>query len=298
MIKNIYTITFIPVLIIFFFDSNNIYCQISKKNNLKYYKKSPTTIAYVEVNNNALKCVLNYNYGKHAKPLFNQVNIFSANINSDSTTHQPYLYFNLPVKYELNSRTIFKLHQKKIKVVLDVLGNHQDAGWGCFTSYNQANEFAKQCANTLKKYNLDGIDIDDEYSACHANDSSLVWAVTALRRNLGKDKFISMVIFENYQYLKVVYEGKKVVDNIDLFIEETYDLSNYDKRLANLLQLNINKRKIGLGTHLENKDQKQIAQFIKSNGLSAIMVYNVSKKDSLGKLNTISKYLFNKPLNK
>ena len=55
------------------------------------------------------------------------------------------------------------LRKKGIKVLLDILGNHDQAGiaglsdWGC-------EQFGKELAQICLDYKLDGIGFDDEYS--------------------------------------------------------------------------------------------------------------------------------------
>jgi hypothetical protein len=96
--------------------------------------------AYVEVNSNNFVNPGCYTYGTSAAQLFGVSVIFAANINSVNGT--PTLYFNPQVQETLNSGKVAYLKSLGIKVVLDVLGNHQNAGWGCFTTYAQADAFA------------------------------------------------------------------------------------------------------------------------------------------------------------
>ncbi len=159
------------------------------------------------------------------------------------------MYLNPRVAAVVNSPKVPHLHSLGIKVLLDVLGNHQNAGWGCFTSYGQADSFALQCAQAVRQYGLDGIDIDDEYPACTAyNDSSLVMAVSALRRRLDPGKLITMVVFNNYSYFSTVYDGRKAGDILDLMIEETYESNDYSRRLQPFLDAGVPKSKLALGT--------------------------------------------------
>lgn len=160
-------------------------------------KSGPISIAYVEVNNNSILNVGKYTLGSSTGPnVFDIAIIFAANINYNGTS--AYLYNNPQVSNVLkNAATQIKpLQNKGIKVMLSVLGNHQGAGFCNFTSASAANAFAKQIADTVNYYGLDGIDFDDEYadygtnSTPQPNDSSFVLLASAVR-NLLPNKIIS-----------------------------------------------------------------------------------------------------------
>ncbi|HWK03569.1 MAG TPA: glycosyl hydrolase family 18 protein [Puia sp.] len=252
----------------------------------------PFVTAYVEVNDNDFGNVGCYTYCRSGKQLFSIGNIFAANINADPVTGSPVLEFNPGVKAVLNSGKIAQLHSLGIKVLLDVLGNHQNAGWGCFTSYAQADSFAVQCANSIREYDLDGIDIDDEYSACTANDASLVLVVSALRGRIGYSKLITLVGYKNSTYFSAAYKGKRVGDLLDLVIEETYFSNDYSGRLKPFIKAGVPKNKLAIGTHLEDNNQAAVAAYVKDNGLACVMVYGVTD-NSKSKLSAISEVLFN-----
>src|ERR1700748_1097529 len=160
---------------------------------------TPFTTAYVEVNSNSFHNPGCYIYGSPAKQVFSFAMIFAANINANANG-KPVLYFNPQVQSALSSGNVAYLKSLGIKVMLTVLGNHENAGWGCFTSYSVADSFPIQCANAVSQYGLDGIDIDDEYSTCTTNASSLVLAVTALRARLGTSKYIPRPLFNEAQF--------------------------------------------------------------------------------------------------
>jgi len=264
--------------------------NLSAQNNLK--AANPTTpfvTAYVEVNSNDFGNPGCYTYGTAANQLFGVSVIFAANINS--TNGVPTLYFNPQVQATLNSGKVAYLQSLGIKVLLDVLGNHQNAGWGCFTSYEAADAFAVQCANAVQQYGLDGIDIDDEYSACSANDGSLVLAATALRARLGATKLITMAAFNQANYFTSTYNGQKLGNILDYVFEQTYFSTNYAGRLQPYINAGVPKSKLGLGTDLGNNDQAAVAAYVKANGLASAMVYNVGKS-SQTKLSSISTTLF------
>ncbi|MEV0095062.1 endo-beta-N-acetylglucosaminidase H [Streptomyces sp. NPDC050738] len=162
-------------------------------------KQGPTSVAYVEVNNNSMLNVGKYTLANGGGNAFDVAVIFAANINYDTGSKAAYLYFNENVQRVLDNAAtqIRPLQQKGIKVVLSVLGNHQGAGFANFPSQQAASAFAKQLSDTVATYGLDGIDFDDEYAEYgnngtgQPNDSSFVNLVTALRTNMP-DKIISL----------------------------------------------------------------------------------------------------------
>ncbi|MFJ3821520.1 endo-beta-N-acetylglucosaminidase H [Streptomyces nodosus] len=162
-------------------------------------KQGPTSVAYIEVNNNSMLNAGKYTLAGGGGNVFDVAVIFAANINYDTSTKTAYLYFNENVQRVLDNAAteIRPLQQRGIKVVLSVLGNHQGAGFANFTSQQAASAFAKQMSDAVDKYGLDGIDFDDEYAeygnngTAQPNDSSFVHLVTALRTNMP-NKIISL----------------------------------------------------------------------------------------------------------
>ncbi|MDV9172277.1 endo-beta-N-acetylglucosaminidase family protein [Streptomyces sp. W16] len=162
-------------------------------------KQGPTSVAYVEVNNNSMLNVGKYTLTNGGAQVFDVAVIFAANINYNTSTKAATLYFNPNVQSVLDNAAtqIRPLQQKGIKVVLSVLGNHQGAGFANFPSQQAASTYAKQLSDTVAKYGLDGIDFDDEYAdygnngTAQPNASSFVYLVSALRANMP-DKIISL----------------------------------------------------------------------------------------------------------
>ncbi|MFG3251710.1 endo-beta-N-acetylglucosaminidase H [Streptomyces sp. NPDC048187] len=162
-------------------------------------KQGPTSVAYIEVNNNSMLNAGKYTLADGGGNVFDVAVIFAANINYDTGTKTAYLHFNENVQRVLDNvaTEIRPLQQKGIKVLLSVLGNHQGAGFANFPSQQAAAAFAKQLSDAVARYGLDGVDFDDEYAEYGSNgtgqpnDSSFVHLVTALRANMP-DKIISL----------------------------------------------------------------------------------------------------------
>src|SRR5699024_10804123 len=86
--------------------------------------------------------------------------------------------------------TIRPLQRMGIKVTLSILGNHQGAGFANFPTREAADRFAQEVSTTIRRYGLDGVDLDDEWVEYGANGTgqpnefSFVAFVQSLRKRL------------------------------------------------------------------------------------------------------------------
>lgn len=157
----------------------------------------PVSIAYVAVNSNDLANVGRYTL-EDGSSAFDVAIIFAANINYDGTN--AYLHLNEQVQATLDDAAtqIRPLQERGIKVTLSLLGNHQAAGFANFPSQAAAEAFADQVADVVETYDLDGVDIDDEWvaygtgSTPPVNPDSAVWLVDALGEKLPDDSLITL----------------------------------------------------------------------------------------------------------
>lgn len=152
-------------------------------------KSGPTSIAYVEVNNDQLANVGRYTLANGANA-FDVAIIFAANINWNGSKAVLYNNANVQATLDAAATQIRPLQAKGIKVSLSILGNHQGAGIANFPTEAAAQDFASQVAATVTKYGLDGVDLDDEYSdygtngTPQPNQQSIGWLITALRADM------------------------------------------------------------------------------------------------------------------
>jgi hypothetical protein len=146
-----------------------------------------SNVAYVEVNTNDFANVGCYVL-EDGSQFFDVACIFAANINEAGGV--PSLYLNPQVSNVLNDTDAVKVLQELgITVLLTVLGNYEDAGWSCFTDESVATAWAQELADCVEQYGLDGIDIDDEYSTCTPNDTSLIMVTSIMREaDAGEDR--------------------------------------------------------------------------------------------------------------
>src|ERR1700750_144012 len=127
---------------------------------------NPLGVCYVEVNNSNMLNAGSYTLQNTNRQLFDVAIIFAANINYDVSKSRAYISNNNNVTKVLNDVNTYvrPLQQKGIKVLLDILGNHQGAGISNFPNREAARDFAQQIAHTVYTYGLDGVDLDDEYA--------------------------------------------------------------------------------------------------------------------------------------
>ena len=156
-------------------------------------------IAYVETNDTALSNAGCFTLA-NGQPFFSEVVIFAANIHGKSV-NSPTIYLN---KYDndlLNrdeAVQVQKLHSRGVDVLVALLGDYQPAGWSCMDDDTSIVNFAAKIAEFVKKYNLDGVAIDDEYSNCSDNETSILKIVSSLRANKDfQNKKIQMVLLND-----------------------------------------------------------------------------------------------------
>jgi hypothetical protein len=248
-----------------------------------------TNVAYVEVNTNSFANVGCYTL-EDGSQFFDIACIFAANINADAEG-QPVLYFNPQVSHVLNETDDVKVLQELgITVLLTVLGNHEDAGWACFTDETVAQTWANQLADCVEQYGLDGIDIDDEYSTCSTNDTSLIMVSSKMREAMP-DKIVSKALFADQPYFQSSWDGMTLAEELTNGWEMSYGDPNYGGRLAPYLAAGMQPAQLGLGVSTAGSDGAAAAAYVAAHGIGGVMVYNVTD-DSQGYLSTISDVLY------
>lgn len=149
--------------------------------------KTPKLTTYIETNDiNPLNAGEYYFTGTNPQEqVIDNVILFASNIRGTASTVQ--LYHNNNQTYILNnaSTLIAPLQAKGIKVSLGLLGDHTGVGF-CNLSAAMIESFAQQIAACVTKYNLDGVDFDDEYAEYWKAPSNLPAPNTAIFGNLIK----------------------------------------------------------------------------------------------------------------
>lgn len=123
-------------------------------------------ISCMEVNDTNPLNNLCFTLKNSGKPLVDILILFSANINYNAETRKVYVFNNPNVQHILDNREKYlkPLQDRGIKVVLGLLGNHDRSGIANLAD-NTAKAFAQEFKSVCDAYHLDGIFVDDEYSA-------------------------------------------------------------------------------------------------------------------------------------
>ena len=176
------------------------------------------TVLYFEVNDvnplNALEFVT-----ESGKYFFDHVVLFAANINWDAEKKRVYVYNNPNVQFLLdnNEEYLQPLRKAGMKVIVSILGNHDEAGVAQLSDMG-CREFARELAAYCNAYNLDGVAFDDEYS--NSPDLSNPWLASHSTyagsrlmyecKSAMPDKIVSL-----YNLNAMVSYGLEVIDGIE-----------------------------------------------------------------------------------
>lgn len=194
------------------------------------------THCFVEVNDENILNLGEYTMKESGKPFFDVVSIFAANINQDAETGRVRVFCNDKVSFLLENvdKYIRPLQAKGIKVVMTILGNHDEAGMGNL-SEAAAKDFAQELKAFLDIYGLDGIDFDDEYTnynnsnpgpgfekRSRANFARLVYEC----RQVFGNKLIGVYEYGSLDSPDGEVEGVKVGDIVDYMTYGYYQNQN------------------------------------------------------------------------
>lgn len=142
----------------------------------KYADGQPAQVVFscMEVNGTNPLQALNYRLEKSNKQLFDAVILFSSNINFSKKENVVYIHNNENVQAILNNsdKYIKPLKDRGVKVLLSILGNHDGSGLANMDA-TRCRGFAAAIADTLQKYDLDGVFFDDEWSEYDRDLASL-----------------------------------------------------------------------------------------------------------------------------
>lgn len=229
-------------------------------------------------------------------PAINVVCIFAGNYaaadlpylranNNDPPTTDP---FNDNIQQVLDDGSVQYLQDKGLKVLLTVTNGWQSVGWSEFTSETAAMEFAQYLkTEVVEKYGLDGIDIDDEYSAGTPNDTSLIM-VTTFMRQIMPDKIISKALFSDQQYFQANWNGHTLAGNLNYGSGMSYGLPPQFS-LEPYTQVGLNQSQLSLGfwSGQPSPNPDQNVEWLKNNGYAGVMIYAFEEQanvDLMGEL--------------
>jgi len=160
-----------------------------------------------------------------------------------------------------------------VTVLLDLLNNHDNSGWSEFSTETDAGNFALQLRSIVQKYNLDGIDIDDEYSNGNPILNSLVMVTTKIREVLP-NIILSKALFMDLNYFKPSFQGRTLGQNLTMGYEMSYGMPPAGSLPPYLKYLNANQLSQGYFSDSPPYDPQADVEFLKSGGYGGVMVYD------------------------
>lgn len=211
--------------------------DITKMPNCDKGEGKPINIAMPEVNDSNPLDALCFTLKDSKKYFFDQVVMFSGNINYSAETGEVYNFNNENVQHLLDykEKYLAPLRQKGIKVVMGLLGNHDRSALTNLTEEG-AKAFAANVKAVCDAYELDGVFLDDEYSnpgqypGFEWSGNHVSRLCYYLKEALGKDRLVEVYVYGGTRSLSA-YNGKQPGEFIDYAIQDYgqyYDLSgNY-----------------------------------------------------------------------
>ena len=228
-------------------------------------KKEVKNILFFEVNSTNPLNALEYRLADGSM-FFDAVVLFSANIRLNTRWgDEVYLHNNPNVKALLNEAEVYlqPLRKAGIKVLLGLLGDHTGAGVGNLTEYG-AKMYAKDVANAIKQYQLDGVALDDEYagdpvsSQCLEAGSATAAArlayelKEAMKERCDWDTYVCAYQYGNFGRSLPSYKGKKPGEFIDIAVADypngaafAYDGMTKKGCSVQSVELNRNRGRVG-----------------------------------------------------
>lgn len=205
----------------------------------KTYEGQPgmKLMAVFEVNDRNPLNAMGFTLSDSGKQLFDQVVLFSSNINYNATTGSVYLNHNENVQALLDNadKYIRPLQERGIKVILGILGNHDMAGISTL-SVDASRQFAQDVKQTIEAYGLDGVFLDDEYTDYSAAASSgnplfkerSVEAASRMGFDMKQAMPDKLVISYKYEdlYSAVEIDGHQPGEFFDYVVNDYWDTRN------------------------------------------------------------------------
>lgn len=160
-------------------------------------------VAYVETNDLDPRNIANFVLKDSKKPVVDMVVLFAANMNYDAVAGRRYLSFNDKLQPIVNNPDMYikYLKDRGIKVIIDILPNHQGVGYSNFQNYEEALAFARELKEWTDKLGIDGWDMDEEYANYPAQPQlrpkgyqSAEWYMKAMKEVMP-DKLLTLYEF-------------------------------------------------------------------------------------------------------
>lgn len=123
-----------------------------------------SVFCYFEVNDTNPLNLLSWEM-EDGRLLVDYLVLFAYNINYNKETGEVYVLANTQCQYILDhyNEIIKPLRDRGVKVILGLLGNHDESGLAQLSPLG-CKDFAKKVASVCYSYGFDGVNFDDEYS--------------------------------------------------------------------------------------------------------------------------------------
>ena len=184
-------------------------------------------ISWIEVNNTNPLNMLQFET-EDGRLLTDYVVFFAYNINYDREKGEVYVFANPQCQYILDhyDEVVKPLRERGIKVIISILGNHDESGLAQLSDLG-CRQFASKVAALVNGYGFDGINYDDEYSDSPDLSNPLFASRSTARGNrlyFETKKLLPDKEMVSYQYGSAL--GNAAVDGIDP--SEYMDIFNGD----------------------------------------------------------------------
>ena len=184
-------------------------------------------ISWIEVNNTNPLNMLQFET-EDGRLLTDYVVLFAYNINYNREAGEVYVFSNPQCQYILDhyDEVIRPLRERGIKVIISILGNHDESGLAQLSDLG-CREFARKVAAVVNAYGFDGVNYDDEYSNAPDLSNPLFAPPSVTQGNrlyFETKKLLPDKEMVSYQYGSAL--GNAPVDGIDP--SEYMDIFNGD----------------------------------------------------------------------
>ena len=164
------------------------------------------------------------------------------------------------------------------------------------TDPKAVSKFANDIAAFVNKYHLDGVSIDDEYSNCVSNNTSMIMISQTLKQNPNfSGKILTKALWSDSDVFSSTY-GKykvKLVDFLNSGSEMTYS-GTPDGNLTPYVGYGMSPNDLTMGVSTNSpSDAASDATNAMNKGWGGIMVYNVTS-DSTAFVKTLEKAEYGK----
>ena len=262
-------------------------------------------IAWIEVNNTNPLNMLQFET-EDGRLITDYVVLFAYNINYNRETGEVYVFANPQCQYILDhyDEVVKPLRERGIKVIISILGNHDESGLAQLSDLG-CREFAKKVAAIVKSYGFDGVNYDDEYSIAPDLSNPLFAPVSSERGNrlfFETKRLLPDKEMVSYQYGECT--GNAAVDGIDPSDYMSIFNGDYGRKgvpygNASLAACTYQSTEFARGSYLPTASSAQ--SFVNSN-YGFWMVFSLwntqGRKSDWDAMNILSNAMFGSPLKK